>query len=70
MCAAAHDREGLEAGDRAGADDGPVGAQLAEPGARNLQASEDLVVEVGAPGVSRPEVEAIERDHPTTPVRR
>ena len=48
MGAAAHDGEGFEAGDSAGADDGAVGGQVAEPAARNAETVEDLVVEVAA----------------------
>lgn len=67
---AAHDGEGLEAGDRAGTDDGAVGGQLAEPAARDAETGKDLIVKVTTAGVSRPEVEAIVRDQPTTPVKR
>ena len=45
---AAHDGEGFEAGDRAGADDGAVCGQVTEPAARDTETVEDLVVEVAA----------------------
>ena len=44
----AHDGQGFEAGNRAGADDGPVGGQLTEPAARDTETVEDLVVKVAA----------------------
>ncbi len=46
--ATAHDGQGFEAGNRAGADNGPVGGQLAEPAARDTETVEDLVVKVAS----------------------
>ena len=48
MGAAAHDGEGFEAGDSAGADDGAVSVKFAEPTARDAETVEDLVVKVAA----------------------
>ena len=45
---AAHDGQGFEAGDRAGADNGPVGGEFTEPAARDTETVEDLVVKVAA----------------------
>ena len=50
MGTAAHDGQGFEAGDRAWANNGSVGRQLAEPAARDVESGEDLVVEVAAAG--------------------
>ena len=44
----AHDGQGFEAGDRAGADDGAVGGEFTEPAARDTETVEDLVVKVAA----------------------
>ena len=48
MGATAHNGEGFEAGDSAGADDGAVGGEFTEPAARDTEAVEDFVVEVAA----------------------
>lgn len=45
---AAHDGEGFEAGNRAGADDGTVGGEVTEPTARDTETVEDLVIKVAA----------------------